>query len=75
MTEIAADKRQLRFLRIDVLDTAYTLNGFLLVDITTQAVNGIGRINDHAPGFQAFGYLLDQPGLGVFRMYADEHLR
>jgi len=69
MTQIAANKGQLCFLRIYIFYFTDTLNAFVLVNIATQPINGIGWVNDHSAVFQAFGNLLYQTGLRVFGMY------
>jgi hypothetical protein len=51
MTQIAANKRQLGFLRVNVFYFTNALNGFMLVNIATQAINGIGWVNDHTTVF------------------------
>ena len=65
MTKIAANKTQLGFLRINILDLTDTLHRFMLCNITAQAINGIGGINDHTAFFKAFHQLFNQPWLRV----------
>jgi len=73
MAQVAADKGQLCFLRIYILYFTNAFHCFVLINITTQAINGIGWINDHSPILQAFYHLFDQPWLRIFGMYLYQH--
>ena len=59
MTEIPANEGQLGLLWVYVLYFTDPFNGFVLVNIAAQAINGISGVNDHAAIFQAFGNLLN----------------
>ena len=74
MTQVAANKRKLCLCGIHILQFTNAFNGFVLIDIAAQTVNGIGGINDNTPVHQAFCHLFDQPGLRIIRMYLYEHL-
>lgn len=74
LTQVAADKGELGLMRIHLLNTADPFDGFMIHDITTQSVNGIGGINDNAAILQAFGHLLYQTGLRIFWMDLDQHV-
>ena len=73
MAQVAANERQLCFLRIHLFDLADPFHCLVLPDIAAQSVNGIGWINDHTSVFQAFGHLADQPGLWILGMDMYEH--
>ena len=57
MTQVAANKRQLCFLRINIFYFTDALYAFMLVDIATQAIDGVGWVNDYATVFQTFSNL------------------
>lgn len=60
-------------MRIDLLDPADTFNGFVLIDVTTQAVNSICWINNYPAIFQAFCQLFYEAGLWIVGMNVYQH--
>ena len=71
MAEIVTDKRKIVFLRFDTLDTGHLLDRAGIMNITPQAVHGIGGVDDHAAVAQAFGYFTDAAGIGIFGINSD----
>lgn len=57
MAQVGADKREVRFITVDVPDPADALHCLLLVNIAPHPVNGIRGINDHAPIAQTAHYI------------------
>lgn len=74
LTQVAANKGELGLMRIHLFNGTDPFNGFMIHDITTQSVNGIGWINDDAAILQAFGHLLYETGLRIFWMDLDQHV-
>jgi hypothetical protein len=73
LAKIKTNKGKLGLLRIYAFNAADALHRFLLRNIASQSVDGIGRINDYAAAAQAIGYLLQQSRLGVVGMHAYQH--
>jgi len=53
----------------------HALNGILVSDITTNAVNGIRWINDYSSIFQNINHLLDKTALRVVGVNGNKHTR
>src|SRR5215211_9272710 len=75
VTEVVTDKGKVSFLRLHSLDPANSLNGFMLINITTQTIYRICRINDDASALYNFYDLPDQTILRILRMNCDQHER
>ena len=52
-------------MRINLFDAADLFNGFVLENIATQTINGIGRIDDEPAVHEAFGNHAYMPWVGV----------
>lgn len=73
VAQVAANERKLGFLWIHLFDAAYFFNCFVLKNVASNAINGIGWVDDNAAVQQAFAHLFYKPRLRIFRMYVDEH--
>ena len=66
--EVGAHEAE-RFMLGPVLDHMDPLDSFLVKNIATQAVHGIGRVADDPALFQHIDNLADQPRLRIIRIY------
>jgi hypothetical protein len=57
VTKITADKRKLGLLRIHIFYLADPFNGFMVINIAAEAINGIGGIDYYSAVFKAIGNL------------------
>src|SRR6478752_5963462 len=75
VAQVFTDERKLCFLRIYLFYPANLFNGILLVNIATDTINRVSRIDDDAAVQETFSYLPDKPWLGTFGMYMKKHHR
>ena len=68
VAQVAANERQLCFLRVYVFNAAYLFHCFILINIAANAINSICRIDNNTSVEQAFANLFNQPRLWVLRM-------
>ena len=74
MAEVAADKTELRFMRIYVLYFADPFDRLMMQDVAAKPVDSIRWVYDHASILQTVCYLLYQPWLGIIgvNLYTQE---
>jgi UPF0755 protein len=72
MTEIVTNKREVKFVRLNAHNRANPFDCFPVHQITPDAVNGVGWINDDTAGFQDIDYLPDLSCLRVYRMNCEK---
>lgn len=73
LANVLADEAEHSFGGIKAADTRYALHGAFVGDVTPDAVNGVGRVNDDAALFQNIDHLLDEPALWVVGVDRYEH--
>ena len=74
VAEVFAYKRQLCFLRIHTLYTAYFFYCFCLKYIAADTVNSICRVYNNSAVKHALSKLLYKSGLGIIGMEVEEHV-
>ena len=73
VAQIVHHKTQLRFIGIYILDPGDPFDGFGLKDITTQSIDRICGVDDHAPIHQTFDDGFDMTWVRIIRMNGEEH--
>ena len=71
MAEIVTDERKIVLLGLNTFDAGYLFDRAGIMNVTTQAIDSIGRIDDHSAIAQAFGYFTDAAGIGIFGINSD----
>lgn len=73
MAQIITDKGKISLFRFDISDLADSLNGAVVRNITTKAINRIGRINNQAAFAQHLNNLVNGFWIGVFGVDLYKH--
>lgn len=73
LADVLTDKRKHGFLGVETSDTADTFYRFLIIDITPQSINGVGRIDDNTTLFQAAYHLFYFPARRVIGIDSQQH--
>jgi hypothetical protein len=69
VAEVVADKREVEFLGFDIHDPAKALDGFAVHQVTADAINGIGRIDDNTPLPERVHHVGDLSAFRILGMY------
>lgn len=71
MAQVVANERELSLLWFDVSDFTDTLNGLSVVDVATDSVNRIGRVDDNPTFTKTIHHFTDGLRIGVLFIDTD----
>ena len=73
VSKITADKGKLCLFRINLFDPANPFDGFLVKNIATESIYGIGWVYDDPAPLKRCHSLFNQSGLWILWMNSKEH--
>ncbi len=73
MTQVMADERELCFFRFDIPDLANAFNRFSVVNVASNTVNRIGRVDDNSTFAKTINYFPNGFRVRILFVDADKH--